>query len=154
MKYYKYLTILFLFMSLTALAQGHGGMGKGSMGKHDPMGMMIKSLDLSADQLAKIKELRKTHWEKMKARREEMKAGVNGMMSVMSATATEDSLRADYKKFKALRDELDKERFEMMLSIRKILTEEQRKKASDLMQKHREGMGSRMKDGPPNFDRP
>ena len=129
-------------------------MGKDHMGKRDPMGMMIKSLDLSADQLAKIKELRKTHWEKMKAKREEMKSCANGMMSVMSATATEDNLRGDYNKFKALRDELDKERFEMMLSIRKILTEEQRKKASDLMQKHKDRMGARMKDGPPDFDHP
>lgn len=154
MKFYKFLTLLFLFMSLSALAQGPGGMGKGRMGQRDPMGMMIKSLDLTADQLAKIKELRKTHWEKMKAKRNEMKAGANHMFSVMSATETEDSLRTSYKKFQALKDELDKERFEMMLSIRKILTEEQRKKASELMQSHREKMGSRMKDGPPDFDRP
>ncbi len=154
MKFYKLLTLLFLFMSLGVLAQGPGGMGKGHMGQRDSMGMMIKSLDLSAEQLAKIKELRKNHWDAMKAKRAEMKSGVSGMMSVMSATASEDSLRTDYKKFKALRDELDQERFEMMLSIRKILTDEQRKKASELMQNQRMKMGSRMKDGPPDFDRP
>jgi hypothetical protein len=57
-----------------------------------------------------------------------MKAGGRQMLQMMSATETEDSLKASYKKFQALREEVDKERFEMMLSIRKILTDDQRKK--------------------------
>lgn len=154
MKFYKILFVLFLVLSLSAFAQGGGHKGKGNGEGKDPVGMMIRSLDLTPEQLSKIKELRKEHFEKMKARRTEMKAGGRQMLQMMSATETEDSLKASYKKFQALREEVDKERFEMMLSIRKILTDDQRKKASDLMKKRFEKMESRMKDGPPEMERP
>lgn len=129
---------------------GVGFMGNGAMrgdgqmrhkfggmnGRQGPgIGMFIRSLDLSEEQLAKIQELQKAHQEKMKAKREEVFQGAKPMDLFANPDATDAELRKLHQQRQSMRTEMDNERFEMMLSIRKILTDEQKKKAAELMKK-------------------
>ena len=76
------------------------------------------------------KENKFTEKDKLKELREEMK-------TKFASDATEAELQATHAKIKELRDKKAESRFKKLLSIRKVLTVEQRKKFQELHMKTR-----------------
>lgn len=109
----------------------------------------LKSLNLSDEQKSKIKELRKSGKEAHKELRTSLQEGRKAMEELMKSEAKTDAILLKFDSLQTLRNKMDRARFEMMLSVREILTPEQRQKFRGFMDSHkgrRGGGGGRDRD--------
>jgi len=135
------------------------GPGRGGPGMGGPHGGPLAGLDLSVDQKAKLKELRRGHREKMQALQNRLQDAREDLHDLLqSAGKGEDfnaKARSQNEKVLDLSKQLGKERFESILEIRAILTPAQLKKFGKFrpgMGRH--GMKGRMGRGPSAEARP
>ena len=105
-------------------------------GKGSERGIMFKELNLTKDQKAKLRTMRDVNHDQMEKTRnekdqlqEELRAGFKQDLSNKKLLAIHDKII----KLKISRDTV---RFEKMLSIREILTKEQREKFNETHSKH------------------
>lgn len=122
-------TLILSIISSTAFAKGPGR----HRGERGPkMEKMLESLDLNAEQKTKIFELNKSSKDEIKtlkaANREARKSFED---ATKDATKNDEELRKLHDLFVESKSKMMKARFEKMLKIRSVLTEEQRKKFSD-----------------------
>lgn len=105
----------------------------------DGMKRMAKEMNLTAEQKEKFQELRKEGREEDKKHRDAMKAAREDLEKALRGNASEKELREKFAKLEKLQSEFAKFRFEKILSIRAILTPEQRAKFRGMMGDHHEG---------------
>lgn len=132
------LTALTLPMSSVSLAQDDHEMGEmhesQHHGKRGGKGLFkkLKELNLTAEQMEKIKELKKerkaSKKEDRKSKREEMRALKEELREAFKSNKSSDELRAIKNKIKSYHCDGQDDKFEIMLKIREILTPEQRAK--------------------------
>jgi periplasmic protein CpxP/Spy len=103
----------------------------------------LNGLNLTDEQKAKIKELRKGGKEAHKETRESLREGRKALEEAMKGDAKKEDILAKYDALQTLRNKMGRARFEMMLAVREILTPEQRQKFRGFMEKHH---GRRDKD--------
>lgn len=96
-------------------------------------GKWMADLDLSVDQKAKMKDIKKKSRDQVKTLREDMRAKHQALRVLMTGDGTPDAIRAAHKDAEAVRQKLDDLQFETMLEIRGILTPAQRQKFGDSM---------------------
>lgn len=135
------MTILALTsISLTAQARGsgkerHGGDCGERFEKHLSMDK-LKHLDLSDEQKAKLKELRKTHQQEGdKNYRTSIKEARKKFKETLRSNASKEEILKAYEDMTSKKAQADRARLDGLLSAREILTEEQRSK---LFQKNKE----------------
>lgn len=136
----------FLMLLLTSHAYAFGG-GK-QKGQHGERGFakILKQLDLSDDQKQKLKEFRKEKKEDRKSHKGDMKAMHEKMKQAFISGKSEAELKTLHNEIKAQKIEKMDKRFEHMMKIRSVLTQEQRAKFFELQHsmrgKHRGKKGS------------
>jgi protein CpxP len=97
-----------------------------------------KELNLSDEQFAKIREIRKEHKDGLKESRKTFKESRKAFREALKGEAAKrDELTAKFDKFQKDRDAFQRKRFAMMLEMRDVLSPEQRAKFHDLKKKHR-----------------
>ncbi len=99
--------------------------------KHEEI---FKQLDLSEKQRTELKALRENNKDNMKSLKEQKKKFRKEMNEAMASDASESQLRTLHNEITRLKNKIKDTRFEKMLSIRKILTQEQRVKFFKLKQ--------------------
>jgi len=110
--------------------------GRGEMG-------LMRELNLSADQMTKIQQIRTRYRDELKNDREAARKGQQDLRALMAGTATDDEIREKYRQVKDLRAKAADAQFNSMLEIRNVLNPEQRQKFADLMEKQRGKMRDR-----------
>ncbi len=124
------LTFLFAASSLTIASGGHHGKRKmhKKMRKHkkQKLGEMKERLGLSDDQVSKIKSIRQSSKDKMKALREQKRAAKRQFKEAMRSSSNSPAqLRSLFNVVQNKRSEFANARFEKRLAVRAILTPEQ-----------------------------
>lgn len=117
-------------IATTALAFGPGrGPGYGPGARGDFQGM--RNLDLTADQMAKLKTLRETQFNETKPLRDKMIAQREVIRNLWVAPNPDQTkILAAQKEMNALRDQMQEKMTAHRLAAQKILTDEQKFKAS------------------------
>jgi len=108
-----------------------------------PSGKMLKQLDLSPEQLQKLKTIRDRNPNRMRELAQQSRQANKELRDLLVSTESSDAIRAKHTQVLSLQQELQKQHFERMLSMREILTPQQRSQLNEIMQKNRP---SHMKD--------
>ena len=108
-----------------------------------PSGRMLKQLNLSPEQLQKLKTIRDLNPNRMRELAQQSRQANKELRDLLVSTESSDAIRAKHTQVLSLQQELQKQHFERMLSMREILTPQQRSQLNEIMQKNRP---SHMKD--------
>ena len=108
-----------------------------------PSGRMLKQLNLSSEQLQKLKAIRDLNPNRMRELAQQSRQANKELRDLLVSTESSDAIRAKHTQVLSLQQELQKQHFERMLSMREILTPQQRSQLNEIMQKNRP---SHMKD--------
>lgn len=86
----------------------------------------LQELNLSDEQKVKMKELRSKHHATMQSHKSSMKSAREDFKSAIDRNASDDELSQKFKTLHDLKSKMAELRFEQMLEIRGILTDEQK----------------------------
>jgi Spy/CpxP family protein refolding chaperone len=111
-------------------------------------GGMFDKLNLSADQKQKMQAVRDRYKDQISQRREAVRQARQELQTMMSGTANTSQIRDKHRQITALRQQLEDVQFESTLSMRELLTPEQRSQLAQLMQQRRESAKNRMQNSP------
>jgi protein CpxP len=112
-----------------------------------PSGRLLKQLNLSDDQWQKLKEIGDRDRGSLREMGQKVKQGHRELRELLASNEGSDRIRAKHDQLLNLQTELRQKHFERMLSMRDVLTPEQRSQLNQLMQKNRpmrDGMRERL----------
>lgn len=115
-----------------------------SEGANMPSGKMLKQLNLSAEQLLKLKTIRDRDPDKIRELGQQARQADKELRDLLASNESVDVIRAKHLNALNLRQELSKQHFERLLAMREVLTPQQRLQLNELMQKNRP---NKAKDG-------
>ncbi len=118
----------------SAVAKDHGR-HKGHKGGERHMDMMAEELGLSKDQVEKMKTAKRESRKQMKSLKSELHELKSKLMNMMASESTKEQLKEWHSKIRDQKNKLEDLRFSQMLSMRDLLTPEQRKKMAGLHSK-------------------
>lgn len=99
-------------------------------------------LNLTADQTAKMKEMREAQWQEMKPLREQMFTKRDELRKLwLEPTPDQEKIVAAQKEMRLLRDQMQDKMTAYRLEAAKVLTPEQREKIGSFGQGRRHGRG-------------
>lgn len=134
-------TLFFSLLSAPSFAKGK------REGKGESAQKMKAELNLTDEQLEKIKEIRKSSKGSHKEMKEQMKAARKDLQeSLGNPKVSASELQTKFSKLESLKTEISRKRFETMLSIRSQLNETQIAKFHELRKGHKKGFGEEMKE--------
>jgi Spy/CpxP family protein refolding chaperone len=107
---------------------------------------LMEQLNLSDQQKQDLSGIRQKYQGQMKQLQEQLRTSQQALRSMMSGTASADSIRTKHTEIVQLRQQLENLGFESMLETRDILTPDQRQQFAQLMEKQRGKMKQRMGD--------
>ena len=145
----SFLVSALLLVSVAASAEGprqFEGRGFGAGGGQG-RGRFLEELDLSPEQRSKLQDLRGERGAKWEAMREMREARDRFDAKLKDYSISEAKLRAEANKFATLHSQMQAQRFEHLLELRKILSPEQLGKFIDKMHERRQGMKGAMAGG-------
>ncbi|NJP09972.1 MAG: Spy/CpxP family protein refolding chaperone [Leptolyngbyaceae cyanobacterium RU_5_1] len=96
----------------------------------------LKNLNLSRDQLQKIREIRQQYKDKLAQQQQAIRQAKQELHTLMAGNASADQIRQKFNQVKALRQQLADTRLESMLAIRNLLNPEQRQKLAEYMRQY------------------
>lgn len=102
-----------------------------------PSGRMLKQLNLSTEQLQKLKEIRDRDLTRIRELAQQSRQANTELRDLLAGSESSDVIRAKHNQALNLQQELRKQHFERMLAMREILTPQQRSKLNEIMQKDR-----------------
>lgn len=102
-----------------------------------PSGRMLKQLNLSPEQLQKLRTIRDLNPNRMRELAQQSRQANKELRDLLVSTESSDAIRAKHTQVLSLQQELQKQHFERMLSMREILTPQQRSQLNEIMQKNR-----------------
>ena len=106
--------------------------------KHERGEFLKKELGLTDEQLAKVKEIRKSSRSEMKDNKAQFKALKKEFKEAMkNPNSSTDELTAKFEAFQKARDDFQRKRFATMLKMREILNPDQLAKFHEMKQKHK-----------------
>lgn len=106
--------------------------------RHERGEFLKKELGLSDEQLAKVKEIRKSSKDGMKENKAQFKQLKKDFKEAMkNPNSTNEELNAKFEYFQKARDDFQRKRFATMLKMREVMTPEQLAKFHELKQKHK-----------------
>lgn len=107
-------------------------------------GGLMRELNLSADQMTKIQQIRSRYREELSNDRNAARQAQQELRTLMAGTATDAQIQTKYRQVKALRAKIAEAQFNSMLEIRNVLSVEQRQKFAERMDKRRGEMRNRL----------
>lgn len=127
-----------LFIILSLLIVGNVATA-GDLEKKFVKGEFLKKeLNLTNEQLKKVREIRKDGKDEMRADWKNFKALKKDFRDAMkNSKISNQELKSRFESFQKARDTFQRKRFEMILKMREILTPDQLEKFLELKQKHR-----------------
>ncbi len=130
-----------LVAAVATSAFGFGrGPGYGPCARGDFQGPA--GLNLTADQSAKLKEMREAQWQEMKPLRDQMFAKRDELRKLwLQPTLDQEKIVAAQKEMRVLRDQMQDKMTAFRLEAAKVLTPEQREKIGTFMQGVHHGRG-------------
>ncbi len=102
-----------------------------------PSGRVLKQLNLSTEQLQKLKAIRDRDHDRIGEVAQRSRIASKELRDLLAGSESGDVIRAKYTQVQTLQQELQKQHFERMLSMREILTPQQRSQLNEIMQKNR-----------------
>lgn len=111
-----------------------------------PSGKVLKQLNLTPEQLQKLKAVRDRDQTQMRELGQKLRQANKELQDLLAGTEGSDVIRAKHTQVMELKQELQNKHFERMLAMRDILTPQQRSQLKDIMQKNRDRMREGMKD--------
>ena len=111
-----------------------------------PSGKVLKQLNLTPEQLQKLKAIRDRDLAQMRELSQKVRQANQELRKLLAGTESIDVIRAQHTQVMALQQELQKQHFERMLAMREILTPQQRSQLNEVMQKNRDRLREGMKD--------
>lgn len=118
--------------------------------KERKMKRMVEELNLTEEQQKKIKAIQENQKDDFIAKKKAAHQARRALKDAMQGDATDDDLRKLYDASQKAKADFSKTRFEQVLSIRAVLTPEQKKKFKGF-RRHRKGeKGKHPKDPKPN----
>jgi periplasmic protein CpxP/Spy len=116
-----------------------------------PSGRMLKQLNLSTEQLQKLKAIRDRDLARMRELAQQSRQANTELRDLLAGSESNDVVRAKHNQALNLQQELRKQHFERMLAMREILTPQQRSQLKEIIQKERsnhpkEGMKNRIEN--------
>lgn len=112
-------------------------------------GGLFEQLNLSAEQKQKMQAVRDRYKEQVSQRMQAIRQARQELETMMSsATANASQMRDKNRQIMGLRQQLEEVQFESTLSMREVLTPEQRSQLSQLMQQRREAANNRRQNAP------
>jgi len=111
-----------------------------------PSGKVLKQLNLTPEQLQKLKAVRDRDQTQMRELGQKLRQANKELQDLLAGTEGSDVIRAKHTQVMELKQELQNKHFERMLAMRDILTPQQRSQLKDIMQKSRDRMREGMKD--------
>jgi Spy/CpxP family protein refolding chaperone len=139
------LTVMAVFfvaaLATSAFAFGWGrGPGYGPCARGDFQGP--SGLNLTAEQTAKIKEMRESQWKEIKPLREQMFTKRDELRKLwLEPNPDQEKILAAQKEMRLLRDQMQDRMTAYRLEAVKVLTPEQREKIGSLVQSRGRGIG-------------
>ena len=123
------------FEQIVAQGGPGGGGGRGnSEGRGGKLDRWIQELNLTADQQQEIQRIREDSRDDIEPLRNEIRQAREEMRNLMSSNPSDGDLRSQHRQMQELHREMSNLRFEQMLKVRRILTEEQRRELAEKMQ--------------------
>lgn len=101
----------------------------------------LKDLNLSPDQIQKIKQIRSQYQGRLTQERQAVQQAQQELRELMTGNASTEQVRHKFDQVQTLRQQLADTRMESMLAIRKVLNPEQRQKLADLMRQRGHKLG-------------
>jgi len=111
-----------------------------------PSGKVLKQLNLSTEQLQKLKAIRDRDLARIRELTQQSRQANKELRDLLSGTESSDVIRTKHNQVLALQQELRSKHFERMLAMREILTPQQRSQLNEIMQKNRPNRNG-MRDG-------
>jgi periplasmic protein CpxP/Spy len=105
----------------------------------------IKELNLSREQIQKIREIRDRYQDRLTQQRQAARQAQRELRELMSGNASTEQIRQKHEQVQTFQKELETTRMESMLAIREVLNPEQRQKLAETMRQR--GAGARMVEG-------
>ena len=102
-----------------------------------PSGKVLKQLNLSTEQLQKLKAIRDRDHDRIREFAQRSRMASKELRDLLAGSESSDVIRAKHTQVQTLQQELQKQHFERMLSMREILTPQQRSQLNEIMQKNR-----------------
>ena len=102
-----------------------------------PSGKVLKQLNLSTEQLQKLKAIRDRDHNRIRELAQRSRMAGKELRDLLAGSESSDVIRAKHTQVQTLQQELQKQHFERMLSMREILTPQQRSQLNEIMQKNR-----------------
>lgn len=132
MKILSWLLMLNFLIPLS-FARMEGGDKEGRRGEY-----LKKELNLSDEQMAKIKDIREEHHKEMKESKQRFKAAKTDFRTSMgNAKTPNEELEQKFTTFQAARNEFQTKRFKMMMAMRSVLNADQIAKFQEMKKKFR-----------------
>lgn len=95
----------------------------------------LKDLNLSADQVQKMRAIRGQYQDKINQGRQAVRQARQELQELMAGDATEAQIREKYNQVKGLKQQVADAQFESILATRNVLNPEQRRKLASRMLK-------------------
>ena len=108
-----------------------------------PSGRVLKQLNLSPEQLQKLKTIRDRQVPQIRDLGQQSRQANKELRDMLAGTESSDVIRSKHTQVLNLQQELRKQHFERMLVMREILTPQQRSQLNEIMQKHRPNQNKR-----------
>ena len=108
-----------------------------------PSGRVLKQLNLSPEQLQKLKTIRDRQLTQIRDLGQQSRQANKELRDMLAGTESSDVIRSKHTQVLNLQQELRKQHFERMLVMREILTPQQRSQLNEIMQKHRPNQNKR-----------
>jgi protein CpxP len=125
-------------------------------GRHQgvPGGRLLYELNLSQEQEQEIAAIQQKYNDAMVENHNALRSGYDELRDLMTGTESDKVIRDKYEEIMDLRRKLADLRFQSMLEVRQVLTEEQRQELAELMDERRQGWsrGGRGRGGYPSDD--
>lgn len=102
-----------------------------------PSGRVLKQLNLSTEQLQKLKTIRDRDLARIRELSQQSQQANKELRDLLAGTENSDVIRTKHTQVLALQQELQSKHFERMLAMREILTPQQRSQLNEVMQKNR-----------------
>lgn len=105
----------------------------------------LRNLNLSQEQIQKIREIRGQYQERLDDQRQAVRQAQGELKQAMASNASAEQIRQRFEQLQTLKQKLADTRMESMLAVREVLTPEQRQKLNQAMQQF--GRGGRDRGG-------
>jgi Spy/CpxP family protein refolding chaperone len=108
-----------------------------------PSGRILKQLNLTPEQLQKLKAIRDRQVTQIRDLSQQSRQANKELRDLLAGTESSSVIRSKHAQVLNLQQELQKQHFERLLAMREILTPQQRSQLNEIKQKHQQNQNKR-----------